>query len=51
MDYNERVKESHDTAYAKAWKIRHNSQISVLEIAKAGGAHNEILQFLSGNIG
>ena len=49
MDYNDRVKESHDTAYEKAWKFRHNSQISVLEIAKAGGAHEEILQFLAGN--
>lgn len=51
MNYQERVDNSHDSAYIKAWKIKHNSPISIIEIARAGGAHNEIIQFLSGNVG
>lgn len=51
MDFNKRVEKSHDSAYTKAWNIKHNSQISTIEIAKAGGAHIEIIQFLGGNVG
>jgi uncharacterized phage-associated protein len=49
MNYAERTKNSHDSAYNNAWEIKPNSPISVIEIAKAGGAHDEIIQFLSGN--
>ena len=49
MNYNERIINSHDDAYNGAWNHKHNSQISIIEIARAGGAHDEMIQFLSGN--
>ncbi|MBN2828822.1 MAG: SocA family protein [Candidatus Cloacimonetes bacterium] len=51
MNYSDRVTNSHDNAYDSAWSTRHNSPISVIEIAKAGGAHSDIIQYLSDNIG
>ena len=51
MNYDYRMENSHDSAYDNAWYKKHNSRIAVLDIARAGGAHSEIIQYLSGNIG
>ncbi len=51
MNFNDRRQYSHDSAYENAWSKKHNSRIDVLDIARAGGAHEEIIQYLSDNIG
>jgi uncharacterized phage-associated protein len=51
MDFSDRRKYSHDSAYEKAWKKKQNSRISVIDIAEAGDAHEEIIQYLNDNIG
>lgn len=37
---------SHDTAWHSAWEVKHNSVMSSLKIAKAGGASDVFLEYL-----
>jgi len=37
---------SHDTAWHSAWDTRHNTVIPSLDIAKAGNASKEFLEYL-----
>jgi uncharacterized phage-associated protein len=51
MNFNVRREISHDSAYDNAWYKKQNSRIDIIDMARAGGAHTEIIQYLSENIG
>jgi uncharacterized phage-associated protein len=49
LSYNERREKSHDPAYTQAWitkKDRSSNAIDIIDIARAGGADNEMIKFI-----
>lgn len=46
FDFNEISILSHDSAWRKAWDRRRNSKINSLDIAEAGGANDDFLEYI-----